>query len=208
MAVETLHVLRHGETDSNKSKIIIGNADDGLNEKGFAQAATVAEHLTGVPISIIYTSPQRRAVETAKMISDRVNVSVVIRPELSEREYGPYDGMSREQLVTLRKQRCLCIDDPTQDWHGVNEVESDESVWERVRSLLEIAESHHTILMVTHAGVIKSLLHSVFEIPHHRHNCFKVRNGTLIILKNVKGRFELHGLLPATTISQAKGETR
>lgn len=182
--------------------MVIGKAEDGLNKNGRVQATAVGEYMKRVPLDVIYTSPQKRAIETAEIISNRVNVTVEVRTELLERDYGPYDGTTREQLIALRKDRGLDTDDPTQDWHGVDEVESDRAVWNRVRSLLEVSDSHNVVLMVTHAGVVKSVLHSIFEIPHDRHNCFKIRNGTMIILRKVEGKLELTGLIPAVILAQ------
>ena len=208
MYIRTLYLLRHGETDSNKARILANKAKEGLNEQGRNQAMAVAECLKEVPLDIIYTSPQAKAIETARVISNTVNVRLGIRSELVERDYGPYEGMSREQLIEKRRTDGLCIDDPTQDWYGVTDVESDESVWRRVRPLLEASYNDKDILLVTHAGVVKSVLHSIFEIPHHKRNCFKIRNGTLIVLKNVHGQLELNELIPTTFLAPGVQELK
>ena len=202
MHIETLYLLRHGETNANRAKILVGKSEEGLSERGRFQAQVVADYLIDIPLDILYSSPQIRAVETAGLIAKRINVKMALKSELIERNYGPYDGLTREQLITQRRKDGLCIDDPTQDWYNAEGVESDEMIWRRVYTLIETSSGYKHILMVTHAGIVKSILHRIFEIPHHRHNCFKILNGTLVVLKNVESGFELGGLLPTVVLSK------
>ena len=61
----TIVMVRHGETDWNRERRFQGRADQPLNEAGRAQARELAELLRGEPVSAVYTSPLRRAGETA-----------------------------------------------------------------------------------------------------------------------------------------------
>jgi uncharacterized phosphatase len=51
-----LYLIRHGQTDWNKNKLIQGHADIPLNEAGRQQAKRVAERFRDIHIDVVYTS--------------------------------------------------------------------------------------------------------------------------------------------------------
>ena len=63
-----VHLVRHGETVVNVQVRFRGLLDVPLNDRGRMQAAEVAEHLSTVGISAVYTSPLGRAREVADEI--------------------------------------------------------------------------------------------------------------------------------------------
>ena len=66
-----LYLVRHGETDWNIESKIQGRTDTELNEKGRRQAQELAVVLKeGYGIKRIFTSRQKRAVETAEIIGE------------------------------------------------------------------------------------------------------------------------------------------
>ena len=56
-----IYLMRHGETDYNKNKMIQGQCDIELNEYGRELARITAEGLKEVPFDVVYTSPLIRA---------------------------------------------------------------------------------------------------------------------------------------------------
>ncbi|MEK1831722.1 histidine phosphatase family protein [Priestia megaterium] len=69
-----LYLIRHGQTDWNKNKLIQGHADIPLNEAGKQQAKRVAERFRDIHIDVIYTSDLLRAQETAREIAAAAKV--------------------------------------------------------------------------------------------------------------------------------------
>ena len=61
----TLVLVRHGETDWNRERRFQGHADTPLNDAGRGQARALAALLRSERLSAVYTSPLRRAKETA-----------------------------------------------------------------------------------------------------------------------------------------------
>ena len=88
-----LYIIRHGKTEMNAKMLMQGRSDHPLNEAGIAQAEEAAERFAemGVKIDKIYTSPLRRAVQTAKKIAP--HAEIVVDERLIEMDYGPYEGM-------------------------------------------------------------------------------------------------------------------
>jgi len=65
-----LYFVRHGESEANILRVISNRGYRyGLTVRGQQQAVTLAQHLQHVPISSIFSSPLRRAVETADILS-------------------------------------------------------------------------------------------------------------------------------------------
>jgi len=63
-----IYVVRHGETEENRQKIVQGHLDTSLNSEGERQSDLLAKALKDVPFDACYSSDLRRAVETAKRV--------------------------------------------------------------------------------------------------------------------------------------------
>lgn len=88
-----IYIVRHGQTARNKAKLLQGRSDIPLNESGIVQAEAAAEWFQNQEnrVDVVYSSPLKRAVETAKIIAP--NVPLLIEDRLIEMDYGPYEGM-------------------------------------------------------------------------------------------------------------------
>ena len=86
-----IYVIRHGQTDWNLKKVIMGSKDIPLNEEGIRQANATKELLNGVDIDLIITSPLLRARQTTEIINDK-NVEVIVDPRIRERCLGDLEG--------------------------------------------------------------------------------------------------------------------
>lgn len=93
-----LILVRHGETDLNRERRVQGLSNLGLNEKGRRQAEALAQALRSEKIGAIYTSPLRRAQETALAIGRYHQVEVTTLDGLKELDVGEVDGMNYEEM--------------------------------------------------------------------------------------------------------------
>ena len=91
----TVYLIRHGETEKNRERRLLGRSDVPLNETGIAQSALAREFFTarGVRFDRVYASPLRRAVQTARIVAG-AQADVVTDARLLEMDYGPYEGVS------------------------------------------------------------------------------------------------------------------
>ena len=97
----TLYLVRHGETDANVSGIWQGSTDSPLNERGLAQARALARRVAReqLPISVIYSSPLRRARQTAEMVAKALgDLPIILDSGLAEYHLGEWEGLSYQQL--------------------------------------------------------------------------------------------------------------
>ena len=68
----TVYLARHGESDWNAAKRFQGHSDRPLTELGRQQSKALADKLAAVAeLSAIYTSPLRRALDTAAVVGAR-----------------------------------------------------------------------------------------------------------------------------------------
>ena len=87
-----IYVVRHGQTKLNNAYALQGRSDHPLNPAGIEEARRTGDALARMGISFehVYSSPLRRAVQTAELIAP--DVPVAIDERLIEMDYGPYEG--------------------------------------------------------------------------------------------------------------------
>ena len=90
-----LYVARHGQTIYNFHNKVCGITDLELVEQGVKQAYQLSEQLLNSNINLIISSPLKRAVATAQIISEQINASYIIDSRLTEQNYGIYEGALR-----------------------------------------------------------------------------------------------------------------
>jgi len=91
-------LVRHGETEWNKLRRIQGISDLELNETGRMQAEALAQALKNERVEAIYTSPLKRARDTAYAIGRHHQVEVVSLYGLRELDAGEVDGLTYEEM--------------------------------------------------------------------------------------------------------------
>ncbi|MCL2461756.1 MAG: histidine phosphatase family protein, partial [Defluviitaleaceae bacterium] len=91
-------IVRHGETDWNASGRLQGREDIPLNENGISQAERCGLALHGGKWRAVYTSPLKRARQTADIIAGILSITDVFEDtDLVERDYGKASGLLPEE---------------------------------------------------------------------------------------------------------------
>ena len=159
-------LARHGETDWNRENRFQGHADPPLNEVGRAQAAELTATLADEPLAAIYSSPLRRALETAETIAARHELAPVTLDALREVDVGSWQGLTRADVETRFPEQ---FGRWLEHGPGWEDGETYEQMGERVLAALrELARRHphERILVVTHGGPIRVALARAERIPH------------------------------------------
>ena len=99
-----LYIIRHGQTDWNVQGRIQGRQDIPLNAAGRSQAQMLAKGMEKRPVTAIYSSPQLRAMETAKALAGNQGVEVIPLPELVEIGYGDWEGRTASDILTKERK--------------------------------------------------------------------------------------------------------
>ncbi len=92
-----IYFIRHGQTDWNYKKLMQGQTDIPLNEKGKSQALEMAKTLKGVAFDAVFCSPLSRALETCKAVIGESEI--IVDERLIERNFGEYEGKSLQVMV-------------------------------------------------------------------------------------------------------------
>lgn len=88
-----IYVIRHGQTPWNVVRRLQGRSDTELNEKGRETAVRTGLAFRDIPFYMVFTSPLKRAKETAKLfLGDRV-VPMIEDERIAEISFGCYEGL-------------------------------------------------------------------------------------------------------------------
>lgn len=171
----SLYLVRHGETDWNKSRRIQGHSDIQLNDTGREQASRTAELLASRRWDAVYSSPLSRAWETASIIAGRLGFDgPTALPGVIERNYGQAEGLTYDELA-----------EKFPFGSDVTGRESREHAAARaVPALIEAARRHAegSVLVVSHGGLIRSVL-THLEPEHGLHHDEPITNGSVHSLR-------------------------
>jgi phosphoserine phosphatase len=155
----TILLIRHGETAWNTEEIFRGRADVELNETGLRQAQLLAEYLKDKKIAAIYSSPLKRALQTAEKIASSQNLKVTTSPELNDFDFGKWQGLP---LELVKRDFRVIFDEWQNNPHLVKipGAENLEEVRKRALSLIDriISRDQNTIVLVSHRVINKVLI--------------------------------------------------
>jgi len=95
-----LYLIRHGETEWALSGRHTGCTDIPLTPNGEDEARELGKHLRDIRFAQVMTSPLQRAQQTCALVG--LNQAPEIEPDLTEWDYGDYEG---KRSVDIRKER-------------------------------------------------------------------------------------------------------
>lgn len=166
-----IYMIRHGETDWNKTRRLQGQVDIPLNEFGRKLARETAPALLDVPFDVVYTSPLKRAKETAKIVIGDRRIPIIEEPRIMEMGFGEYEGL-------ICKGDGFNIPDPEfrnfflapKKYHPPKGGESFEQLSERLDEFLQELYQNRklqnkTILLSTHGAALCGILRLMKNAP-------------------------------------------
>jgi len=149
--------VRHGETQHNKSHQLMGQRiDDPLDETGLHQASELFEKLPK-KVDVIFSSPLKRALQTAQIISRHLNVPVKVSELLRERDFGTLSGKTWDEINLEEGKDLHSLDEHLQYDYRPYGGESVDQVKSRLMQFLADIKKNHAkekIIVVTHFGMI------------------------------------------------------
>ena len=174
-----IYLVRHGETEWNRLRLLQGQTDIPLSEEGAEEIRRQAMRLKeiGFQVDHIVTSPLKRAAQTAQILADIIGYTgqIQVNDDLKERCFGKAEGLS------LAKP--LDVNDPAY------EAEPMESLQLRIRRALESCDPMEDWLLVTHGGLTKACLGMLSKASGTENYSFLPRHGNPIALLDAEGKF-------------------
>lgn len=160
MKTTRLILVRHGETQWNAEFKYIGLTDLELTEKGIKQAQALAKVFQKTPLTAFYSSPLKRAYQTARIVAAGHKLKVKIKSELKEIDFGDWEGLTLEEIkrgyTNLYKKWLRGEEDfqipKGESWSGFR-----ERVTRVLREILK-ENPEGTVAIVSHGGVLKAII--------------------------------------------------
>lgn len=193
----TVILVRHGATEANANRLLVGAVNTSLTSTGIAQAKEAAGRVSSIvkTEARLYSSPLIRAYMTAVYIGNACGLPIETRLDLRERTYGPLELAPRDQVVAYRKQLNLQIHEPTLTWPDDTGPESQQQLMARAGGFLEsLPDGLPTTVIVSHAGWIHAACDVVL---FNRERVFGIRlkaASYIRLLRHASGEWEVSEL--------------
>ena len=187
-------LVRHGESTANEKSLLTGRTDSGLTTQGLKQANAVAKFLyrQGWSIDALYSSPLKRALQTAGCISRREKLTIEESELLLETNFGAWEGNVREELKRFPQWETYARD----PFHfQFPEGESPQDVCARVGSFMKLLRRSNdwsTAVVVSHYTPIAFFILHILGIEEGNRAPFALDNAsiTLIWMSDSSGYIE------------------
>jgi probable phosphoglycerate mutase len=152
-----LYLIRHGETEWSRARRHTGRTDLPLSPAGEAEARALGQHLRGLEVDRVLSSPLTRATTTAALagFGDRIERTGA----LLEFDYGEYEGRTTAEIRASRPGWDLFRD-------GCPGGETVEDAAARARGLLDdLADSDGRVLLFSHGHQLRILTAVFLGLP-------------------------------------------
>lgn len=153
--------LRHAESVGNAHGYYQGQSDFPLSEIGKQQAHALAARWQreGKIFALALSSPLQRALQTAQIVCDALNVPLILEDQWMERNNGLLAGLNAEQAAQIAPPP-----DMLHPYHPIGKT--GESQWEvylragkALQSLLHRQPGNY--LIVSHGGILNTLMYAI-----------------------------------------------
>jgi broad specificity phosphatase PhoE len=187
-----LLLVRHAESTGNAKRVLQGELDFGLSNRGREQSALLADRLARVRIDAIFSSSMRRAVETAKIVAAELGIDITKRADLVERKMGRLAGLTGPEIRERFPEYVQARREGRQ--HPIEGLEPDDALHQRVTTCLNAIISAHPgrcVAVVTHGGVIGTFTRSVLNIGPARPAAFGLDNTSVTTFDVGEGQVDV-----------------
>lgn len=165
-----LAIVRHGQTDWNKSGIMQGQIDVPLNGKGQADAAKLAKKIEHENFDVVITSPLKRTSETAKLLNT-FGVELIEDERLKERSYGKFEGLKTAEVLGEHPEIKTFSVNGLPYWIEVPTAESYDEVKARVANFLSDIRKKYAgkrVLVVSHGDTLDMFYAILNDLPNEQ----------------------------------------
>ncbi len=154
-----IYFIRHGQTDWNKAGKFQGRTDIPLNEEGRAVALLTQKAMEKIPFEAVFTSPLKRAKETAELVLGDRDIPVIEDERLIEISFGVEEGDKMDRTV----ENIYHFFSVPEKYIPPQKGESFQEVRARAKSFLdELFQDERyqdsTVLVSTHGATLSGIL--------------------------------------------------
>lgn len=160
-------LIRHGQPRQHREKILLGQTDVDLSEKGMASARHTGQQLIGWKINRIYCSDLVRTKQTAEIIIERLNkeIDLIMIPAFREINLGKWDGCYIEEI---KKKYPLAYQQRGENYLSYKTPGGEnyyDLTYRVIKGLFKIINTGDEFVIVAHAGSIAVLKSFIQKRP-------------------------------------------
>jgi len=167
-----LYLVRHGEAQDDIEDCYGGIADFELTELGRETAKQLAAKLQSKRITQVYTSPYKRASETAGIIGNHLHCDVRTISNLRERNsYGVLSGVTKKRAAEIFPHVLATVTGKPGDYYSDSLVlgaeprtDFDERVRRAIDEVAQAAAGCEAVCVVTHGNVTRSVYRNILRV--------------------------------------------
>ncbi len=192
-----LLLVRHADTGSQYKERYIGSSDVPASDIGLAQVARLQSHLNVYCPQSWYCSSSNRALQTEKALRRVLHHprKTHFDTRLREIDFGSWENLSFEEIVTKNPEE-------VNKWAGMSpdfrfpDGEAYTAFVERLTSMLSLftADPAEHILVISHGGVIRTMICLLLELEVCNYLLFDVRPASLTVITLLGEKGILTGL--------------
>lgn len=165
-----IYLIRHSESIDDIEDCYGGIADFDLSENGIKKVEQYK--IENLGIEKIYTSPYKRAYQTAKILNKKINVDLDIIDNIREcNSYGILSGVNKEKaknifsyVFNMEEYKNTGYYLGTSFLGGEDINEFDKRVEEGMREIISKSKELNTITIVTHGSVYRSIYKNILKV--------------------------------------------
>ncbi len=183
---EEIYIIRHGLTESNKKKIYAGWNDECLCQEGVFNLFEIGRKLKEFKIERIFSSPIRRAIQTAEVINSFLNKRIEIEENLKEMKMGPWEGLSENEVAERFPNEWKIWNLRPSELKIDGREKLEELQIRALNGIRRISEDldRSRVLAVTHVAIIRVLMIYYNNLYLDDYRKIDVPNGVCYLLDN------------------------
>ena len=174
--------IRHASTEKNYKGFMHKIGDTAcLSVEGRDQANNLIQICLNNNVEKVFSSPERRALETAEIIVKGINKDLEIVPNLIERDWGGWAGQSwsevEKKLKTMDLEKRYTFVPPSGESWQQMEI--------RLKSTLSyiIGKGYQAVGVVTHEGALRGFMPILLDLPKQESFKYHFENASVKIFE-------------------------
>ena len=202
----TVLLVRHGQTESNITGYFMGWSNEDISDPGYAQVRSLSSRLAEFPVATIYTSPLKRAMNTARILAEPHKLELNVLDDLTEIGLGDWQGLHRDEVSQkwpeIWKQSRI---DPSVVTfpNGENFQQLTKRAVRAFNRIVADNTNGHT-LAVTHDAVIRVLAAHVLGTSNSIYRHMEINNASLSVMRVEDDRMRLVTLNDTAHLDRAR----
>lgn len=170
METTKIYLVRHAQSVGNMNRVFQGRIDEALSPEGLSRLEALRDFFSRIKLDALYSSPLRRARDTADAVNSGKNLPICLLPDMIEIKGGGFEGRHWDELPELFPEEMKLWDECIGRFTAPD-GESAHQVYERaVRTLYSVIAQNkgRTAAIVSHGFVIRCCMCYAAKLPCER----------------------------------------